>query len=109
MFVCLFVCLFSLSSQNLSMRAHFSLRFIVGQFYYIWGADATGAEKMLESFPLWCLWSTEHKFNPQPQIVGWLKDPALLQLWHRSQMRLRSDPWLGNSIHHKAAKKEKNN
>ena len=27
-----------------------------------------------------------------------LKDPALLQLWHRSKLRLRSDPWLGNSI-----------
>ena len=25
-----------------------------------------------------------------------LKDPALLQLWHRSQLRLRFSPWPGN-------------
>ena len=28
----------------------------------------------------------------------WVKDPALLQLWHRSKLRLRFDPWPGNSI-----------
>ena len=23
----------------------------------------------------------------------WVKDPTLLQLWHRLQLQLRSDPW----------------
>ena len=32
---------------------------------------------------------------------------ALPQLWHRSQLRLRSDHWPGNSICHGAAKKGK--
>ena len=26
----------------------------------------------------------------------WVKDPALPQLWHRSQLLLRFDPWPGN-------------
>ena len=26
----------------------------------------------------------------------WVKDPTLLQLWNRSQLRLGSDPWPGN-------------
>ena len=34
-----------------------------------------------------------------------LKDPAWLQLWHRSQLRLGSDPWPRNSICHGAAPK----
>ena len=37
---------------------------------------------------------------------GWLKDPALLQLQHRSQLRLRSDPWPRNSVCLGVAKKE---
>ena len=36
-----------------------------------------------------------------------LKHPLLLQLWHRWQLWLRSDPWPGNSAHRGAAKKEK--
>ena len=26
----------------------------------------------------------------------WVKGPVSLQLWHRSQMQLGSDPWPGN-------------
>ena len=26
----------------------------------------------------------------------WIKDPALLQLWHKSQLQLGFDPWPGN-------------
>ena len=37
----------------------------------------------------------------------WLKDPALTQLWCRSQLRLGSDPWPGNSICCQVAKKKK--
>ena len=40
-----------------------------------------------------------------PCPAQWIKDPA--QLWHRLQLWLRSDPWPGNSIYHRAAKKEK--
>ena len=31
-----------------------------------------------------------------PTVVQWVKDPALLQLWHRWQLWLGFDPWLGN-------------
>ena len=29
-------------------------------------------------------------------VVQWVKDPALLQWWHRSQLQFRFDPWPGN-------------
>lgn len=31
-----------------------------------------------------------------PSPAQWVKDPALLQLWHRSQLQLELDPWPGN-------------
>lgn len=36
-----------------------------------------------------------------------LKDPALLQLWHRLQVWFRSDPWPKKSMCHRAAQKGK--
>ena len=39
-----------------------------------------------------------------PGLALWGKGLALLQLWRRSQLWLRSDPWPGNSI----CEKEKN-
>ena len=33
-----------------------------------------------------------------PSSAQWVKNMALPQLWHRSQLRLRSDPWLVDSI-----------
>ena len=42
-----------------------------------------------------------------PGPAQWVKDLAFLQLWHRSQLWLGSDPWARNSICHMAAKKEK--
>ena len=42
-----------------------------------------------------------------PGLHSGLKDPALPQFLHRSQLHLESDPWPGNSIGHKAAKTEK--
>ena len=41
-----------------------------------------------------------------PGPAQWVKDPALLQPWCRLQLWLGSDPWPGNSICHRAAKKE---
>ena len=38
------------------------------------------------------------RFNPWP--AQWVKDPALLLLWHRLQWQLGSYPWPGNSICH---------
>ena len=35
------------------------------------------------------------------------KDQVWLQLQHRSQLQLRSDPWPGNSTCHRVAKNEK--
>ena len=29
-------------------------------------------------------------------MAQWVKDPELPQLWHRSQLWLRFDPWPGN-------------
>ena len=34
------------------------------------------------------------RFDPSP--AQWVKDPALLQLWHRSQLWLEINPWPGN-------------
>ena len=59
-------------------------------------------------FPLWhngigsISGTLGHRFNP------WVKDLALLQLWHRLrlQLRLGSDHWPRNSIGHGAAEKE---
>ena len=42
-----------------------------------------------------------------PSLVQWVKDLMLLQLWRRSQIGIRLDPWPGN-FHMGAAKKEKN-
>ena len=38
--------------------------------------------------------AAEVRFHPGP--VKWVKDPELPQLWHRSQLRLRFDPWPRN-------------
>ena len=40
-----------------------------------------------------------------PGLAQWVEDPALLQLWCGLQLQLRTDPWPGNSICHRAAKK----
>ena len=53
-----------------------------------------------------CLCSARTQIQPPPWHSG-LKDPVLLQPWHRSQLQLRSDPWPRNSICHREAKKEK--
>ena len=29
-------------------------------------------------------------------MVQWVKEPALMQLWHRLQLQLRFDPWPRN-------------
>ena len=42
-----------------------------------------------------------------PGLTQRVKDTALLQLWHRLQLRFGSDPWPGKSICCGAAKKEK--
>ena len=42
-----------------------------------------------------------------PGLAQGVKDLALLQLGLGSQLQLRSDPWLGNSICHGLAKKER--
>ena len=42
------------------------------------------------------------RFDP----ARWVKDLALWQLWLRLQLQLGSDPWLGNSMCPRAAKKE---
>ena len=43
-----------------------------------------------------------------PGPAQWVKDPALQQLQLKLQLWLRSDPWPGNCICHKVAKKVKN-
>ena len=42
-----------------------------------------------------------------PHQAQRVKDLALLQLQHRLQLRLRSDPWLGDSICHAGSQKRK--
>ena len=41
-----------------------------------------------------------------PGPAQWVKDLALPQLPLRLQLQLGSDPWPGNSMYHRAAKKE---
>ena len=56
-----------------------------------------------EGFPavvqqdLWCLCSARTQVQYLLQHRRF-KDPVLLQLWCRSQLQLRSDPWPRNSI-----------
>ena len=59
-------------------------------------------------------WDQQHLCSSRTQVQSLaqhhgLKDPALLQLWPRSQLWLRSDPWPGNSICHGVVIKEKKN
>ena len=42
-----------------------------------------------------------------PSPAQWVKDLTFPQLQFRLQQRLRSDPWPGNCICHRVAKKEK--
>ena len=66
-------------------------------------------QNTVAEFPLWqnTVGDTSalpgQRFPPQAQHSG-LKDQALPQLWRRSQMQLRSDPWPRNSICHGVAK-----
>ena len=65
-------------------------------------------DPMLE-FPLWrngihnLLGALGYRLVPGP--AQWVKDPALPKHWLRSQLRLGSDLWPGNSICHRVAKK----
>ena len=59
-------------------------------------------------------WDWRHLCSARKQVWSpvWhsgLKDLALPQLWYRSQLQLRSDPWPRNSICHRVAKKENEN
>ena len=42
-----------------------------------------------------------------PSLVQWVKDPALPQLWHKSQPWPGFNPWPKGSTYHEAAKKRK--
>ena len=53
-----------------------------------------------------CICSTRTQF-PCPE--SGLKDLAFPQLWYQLQLWLRSDPWPGNSMCHRATKKRKEN
>ena len=44
-----------------------------------------------------------------PGLAQWVKDPALLRSWHRSQLWLGFDSWPRNSLCHGAAERENNN
>ena len=35
-------------------------------------------------------------FHGVPTVAQWVKDTALLQLWHKLQFWLRFNPWSGN-------------
>ena len=65
----------------------------------------------LSEFPLWhnrigsISAELGCKFNPQPG--QWVDDPMLPQLSLRVQLYLRCDPWPGNSICCRAAKKKR--
>ena len=63
-------------------------------------------------FPLWhkginSVSAVAGTWLQSPALPSRLKDPALLQLWHRSQLQLGFHLWLGRSMCHGAAKKKK--
>lgn len=66
----------------------------------------------IRGVPGWCsgisstLGVLGHRFHPWPSIVG-LRTWPCLQLQLRLQLWLRSDPWPGNSMCCRVAKKEK--
>ena len=44
-----------------------------------------------------------------PSPAQWVKDPVLPQLWLRSQLWLRYDPWPGNFIYYRVSKNREKN
>ena len=42
-----------------------------------------------------------------PDPTQWVKDLALLQLWHRLHLQLKFDPWPGTSICHGGSLKKR--
>ena len=42
-----------------------------------------------------------------PDLAQWVKDVVWLQVWLRSQLQLRSDPWPGNTPQGGQKKKKK--
>ena len=62
-----------------------------------------GQRKNILRVPAVVQWDQRHLWSTGTQVQSpipaqWVKDPALLQLWLKSQLRLRSDPWPRNSI-----------
>ena len=51
--------------------------------------------------------ASEKVFAVKFPCVTVVKDPALSQLWHRSQLCHRFDPWLGNFPHAMGTAKKK--
>ena len=69
----------------------------------VWNSKGTEGE-----FLLWHNRISLCSARVQVQSLAWqsgLKDTALLRLWLRSQLQLRSDSWPGNSICFRMAKK----
>ena len=57
--------------------------------------------KKMQEFPLWHsrlrIWCYLYGGTGSiPGLVQWVKDPVLLQLWRRLQLRLEFEPWPGN-------------
>lgn len=74
-------------------------------YYHMHVFQCVHAVQDIQAFPLWCtLEVLEHRFSPLPG--KWIKDPVLPQLQLMSQLWLASDPWLGNAIWGREAKKE---
>ena len=81
------------------------LFFFFSFFFFLVKVTHAGVPAVVQQY-LWCLWSTGSKVQC-PAPTQWLKDLVLPKLWTRSQLRLGSDPWPGNSICHRVAKKGK--
>ena len=92
------------------------------QFCFLWFGLPTVPEcrdhcrhsKMNTGIPAVAQQDQRHLCRPRTQVPSpaqhsGLKDLVVLQLPHRSQPQLSSDPWPGNATCHRAAKKEKIN
>ena len=80
-------------------------------FWYLFPSSIQGIRILTHGVPAVVPWDWQHLGSAVMQVrspaLQCVKDPALMHLWLRLQLQLRSDAWPGNSVCCRAAKKER--